>query len=56
MKENKKKAYSSPVIAMYALNDSGVDFLIASGEDPDQGEWDPQPDYYVIPSGTDGEE
>jgi hypothetical protein len=56
MKENKKKPYSSPVIDTYVLNNPGADFLIASGEDPDQGEWDPQPDYYAVPSDTDGEE
>lgn len=57
MKEGmKKKPYSSPIIMTYALNSSGADFLIASGEDPDQGEWDPQPDFFIIPPETNGEE
>ena len=57
MKEGtKKKPYSSPIIMTYALNSSGADFLIASGEDPDQGEWDPQPDFFIIPPETNEEE
>lgn len=47
MKENKdtpKIKYERPNIIVYDLGHESVDFLTASGEDRNQGEWDPQYD------------
>lgn len=45
--EKKKRPYVSPRIMTYILGTTDPDFLTASGEDPDQGEWDAQPDYFI---------
>ena len=52
-KIEKKREYASPVIQTYAFNANTPDFLITSGNDPDQGEWDEQPDWYIIPGNKD---
>lgn len=50
--EMKKREYASPVIKTYLLNANVPDFLVSSGEDSDQGEWDSQPEYYIVPNRT----
>lgn len=42
-----KKAYASPSIWVYSADPNEPDFLTASGEDPNQGEWDAQPDEFI---------
>ena len=47
MKHNKtvaKNKYEPPKMIVYDLGQEKKDFLTASGEDMNQGEWDPQYD------------
>ena len=45
--EKPKQAYAAPNITVYSIDPKAPDFLTASGEDPDQGEWDAQPDEFI---------
>ena len=49
MKEQQKtqKSYTTPNIWVYSADPNEPDFLTASGEDPNQGEWDAQPDEFI---------
>lgn len=46
--ERKRRVYETPDISVCYVMNGDPDFLTASGEDPDQGEWDPQPDYFIV--------
>ena len=46
--ERKRRSYETPDISVCYVMNNDIDFLTASGEDPDQGEWDPQPDYFIV--------